>query len=131
MVQSFGKIVVAVGGTPTRATANLSNPMGRAVTVQSFMVQALPGNTGLIYVLRDDKAANGGAVGDHRGDGIKVIGIIGAPASSSSPVPSPPSASYSIPNAVTADDLRHIWIDAQTNGEGAIVVGTHVGPSYD
>lgn len=119
MVQSFGKVTVTTGGTPVRATSIT----GKLVGVQSIMVQALPANTGLIYVLREDKLdAVAADVGDNRTSLAKVIAIIGVPSSATA---QPPSASISIPNARNGEDLRKIWIDAGVNGEGALVVATH------
>jgi hypothetical protein len=117
MIQSFGQIDVAAGGTPARATANLAVP-ANPCPLQSLMVQAAPANTGLIYVIFSPE----GSPGDNRTTRTKVIGIIGAPSAATA---HPPSASFTMPNAQNALDLRDIWIDASVNGDDAIIVGAH------
>lgn len=84
------------------------------------MVQALPANTGLIYVLANPGDST--TPGDRRTDKVKVIGTIGAPTSATV---TPPSASFSLPNGRDAFDLKDIWIDAGVNGEGAVVSVMH------
>lgn len=123
MVQSFGKVTVTTGGTPVRATSLTGPGPGGRVGVQSFLIQALPANTGLIYVLREEKLdADATFVGDNRSSLAKVIGIIGAPTSATA---HPPALSVSIPNAVDGEDLRKIWLDAGVSGEGALLSATH------
>ena len=120
MTQGFGLITVPAGGTPVRATSLLSVGAAAVAKVQTLMVQALPTNTGLIYVV-----ANPGfdvSPGDRRTDKAKVIATIGAPASATV---TPPSATVSLPNGMAVCDLKDIWIDAGVNGEGAVVSGVH------
>lgn len=102
-----------------RATSITSRP----VLVQSFMVQAEPGNTGLIYVLRDENAeATAATVGDNRSSLAKVIAVIGIQGGTNA---TPGAFSFIMPNAQAAEDLRKIWIDAEVDGEGAIVSAGH------
>lgn len=123
MVQSFSKVTVTAGGTPVRATSLTGSKPGGRVGVQSLLIQALPTNTGLIYVLREEQInADATAVGDNRTTLSKVIGIIGAPTSATA---HPPALSVSMPNAADGEDLRKIWIDAGVSGEGALVSATH------
>lgn len=91
--------------------------------MQSVLVQALPANTGLLYVLREELVdATAGQVGDNRTTLAKVIGIIGAPTAATA---TPPAFSFIMPNARDSEDLRRIWIDAAVNGEGALVTVAH------
>ena len=113
MITPFGKVTVAVPGTATRATVNQSDPT-RPVPVQSFMVQALPGNTGVTYVF-----ACGGSFSDDRTNLTKCIGILPAPAD---PVDGPfPSLSVGKPMIPAGDDLTRIWIDVSVAGNGAVI----------
>ncbi len=123
MVQSFGQVSVPAGGTPVRATANLSAPtQAQPVFVQSFMVQAAPENTGLVYVLSSEADP-----GNDRVTRTKVLAILAVPGTATAgPFY---ASSYTMPNASGAVDLREIWIDVGVNGDDAIVSGTHNQPS--
>jgi len=113
--QPFGKVVVTTGGTPTRATANQVDPTAR-VAVQSFMVQVLPGNTGLIYVRQK------GSLADDRTNLLKTVAILPAPGSATTgPFP---SVTFSKPLTSAGFNLADIYIDASVDGEGALIVGT-------
>lgn len=121
MVQSFGQVSVPTGGTPVRASSNLSAAtVAKPVPVQSFLIQAAPENTGLVYVISDEASAPG----DQRTTRAKVLAILAPP---SGAVAGPfYAASYAMPAApYGAVDLRHIWIDVSVNGEKAIVSGAH------
>lgn len=117
MLQSFGKVTVAAGGTPSRATANRADP-SEPVPTQSFVVQALPGNTGLVYIF------SGGAnfSGDHRTSLDRCIGILPAPTSATNGPFS--SASFSVPNIPNGLNLADIWFDVGVSGDGVIVAAT-------
>lgn len=118
MVQSFGQLTVATAGTPVRATQNLQSPSAREILVQSFLVQAAPENTGVIYVMARDTSP-----GDDRTTRAYVVAILGAPASATGPFP---GSSYVAPAAGgKAVDLRHVWIDASVDGQKAIVSAVH------
>jgi len=107
----LGLVVVAAGGVPARATANMVDPTMR-VAAQSFTVQAHPGNTGLIYVRM-------GAQGDDRVVLRHTIGIIAVPVSATQgPFP---QLSFSKPVGSAGFNMASIYIDAGVNGNGAIV----------
>lgn len=83
------------------------------------MVQALPSNTGVVYVMREE--IEGNSPGAASPSLAKVIGIVGVPAAGSSP----PAFTYSVPASRAAENLRKIWLDVGVNGDGAIIVGDH------
>lgn len=106
-LKSRGKITVAVSGTPARLTANETTPSAR-LSVHGFMVQALPGNTGKIYVMDRSNGVIATLVG--------VVGIIAAPATGSIPVF---SVGFSgMPNPL---NLADYYFDVETNTEGVLV----------
>src|SRR5215510_12130333 len=111
--RSYGKIVVTTGGTIVQATNNQTNKSQR-IGLQSITVQALPTNTGLIYVrLKGDGA-------DDRTNLNFTIGLVGAPASATS---QPPAITITATPASGALNLADIWIDAGVNGNGALISG--------
>ncbi len=114
MLKPFGKIVVTAGGTPVRATSGQPDPT-LSVPTQSFLIQALPGNTGLIYVF----AGGANFSGDHRTSLDVCIAILPAPASSTNGPFA--SASLSVPVAPSALNISDIWIDSSVNGGGALI----------
>lgn len=119
MVEALGKTTVTAGGTPEMICKNLpAGVLASPVYAQSLLVQALPGNTGVIYIL--SKKTN---PGDDRTNQAKVIAILAVPASATQGTFA--SASFSIPNSGVAFDLREIWIDAGQNGEGVLATFTH------
>lgn len=118
MLQPFGKVVVTSAGTPVRATLNQPVP-SQSLGVQSFMVQALPGNAGIVYVFACGASFAGV---DDRTTLIYCIAILPKPTSATTgPFP---SASFSIPVIPAGIDLSSIWIDAATSNDGVIISGT-------
>lgn len=109
---AFGKVAVSTAGTRVRATSTQSDPTAR-VGLQSVQFQALPGNTGKIYV---------GTVALVASTFVGVLGVLPKP----SDVDEGPfsSASFSIPLSGTGLDLRDFYLDAQVSGEGVIITGT-------
>lgn len=106
---TLGKVTVTTAGTIARATNGQSTP-GARVSCQSFMVQALPANTGVIYV------GNSAMVSS---TGVGVMGIVPKPASNlTGPFP---SISFAIVEAPNGINLADIWLDASVSGEGAII----------
>lgn len=103
-LKSLGKVTIASGGTPVRATANETDPTAR-YAVQSFTVQAGAANAGIVYV------GLGSSFSTSTGAG--VIGLIPKPASATTGPFS--SASYSILEAPAGIDMRDIYIDGTTN----------------
>ena len=106
---ALGKVAVASPGTPVRATANQADPT-RIFNVNSFVIQALPTNTGNIYV--------GTSSAMNKSTFVGVAGVI------------PPSTFTNIPayggvlvNAPGGIELQSIWLDADNASEGALVTG--------
>lgn len=119
MVEALGKTTVTAGGTPERICKNLSaGVLASPVYAQSLLVQALPGNTGLIYIMSKQTDP-----GDDRTNQARVIAILAVPASATQGPFA--SASFSIPNSRDSFDLRDIWIDAGVNGDGVLATFTH------
>ena len=120
MLKSFGKVTVAVAGVPARATANLSAAQqAKSNPLQSVQFQALPANTGKVYIY---------AVGpnftatDDRTNLTRCIALLPAPSNSTTgPFP---SASFSLPNVPAGIDLSDLWIDVDVNGNGVVIAGT-------
>lgn len=119
MVEALGKTTVTAGGTPEKICKNLSaGVLASPVYAQSLLVQALPGNTGLIYIMSRKTSP-----GDDRTNRAFCIAILAVPASATQGTFA--SASFSIPNSKNSFDLREIWIDAAVNGEGVLATFTH------
>ena len=90
MVHPLGPVIVLTPGTPVNiAPANLN--------CQSVMVQALPTNTGFVYVLV-------------YGTRVATLAV--------PTINSIPSYSATIPDAPGGLDARQFTIDAQVGGEG-------------
>lgn len=108
-LSSYGLVNVDASGTPVRATANASVPSAR-VAVQSFQVQAAPGNAGLIYI---------GTAAMVISTGVGVLAVLPKPTSATTgPFP---SASFSIVNAPAGINLNEIYIDGSTTNDKAYV----------
>lgn len=104
-LRSFGKVTVASAGTPVRATSNESVPTAR-VGVQSLTVFALAGNAGAnIYV--GNSAMNKSTLA-----GVYAI------------VPKGSSGGATINLAPAGINANEIFIDADTNGDAALVSAT-------
>ncbi len=118
MVEALGKTTVTVAGTPELICKNLSaGVLASPVYAQSLLVQALPGNLGLVYIMSKKTTP-----GDDRVNQARVIAILAVPTSATTGPFA--SASFSMPNANNSFDLREIWIDGPT-GEGVIATFTH------
>lgn len=118
MLKSFGRVTVTAAGTPVRATNNVAAAVGGPSArqgVQSFMIQADPANTGILYVF----AGGDNFAGDHRTDGLGLVAIIPAPASATTGPFT--TASFGMPNVPAGLNLNDIWIDTSVNGSRAIV----------
>ncbi len=117
MQRSLGKITVTSAGTPQRITAGLTVP-GNAVPIQSLLLQALPANTGIVYVF----AGGNNFSGDHRTDLVRCVGLIAAPSDATKgPFP---SLSISIPNVPGALNLADYWLDVGVSTDGVVVTYT-------
>ncbi len=119
-LQSFGIVTVTAAGTPVQATANVLPALqtGEPVQLQTVRIQAMPGNTGIGYVFAGMTATPA----DHRTDGVGLIGVIPAPASSTSGPFG--SVEFTIPVIPNGINLRNIWLDTSVNGSKFIVSGT-------
>lgn len=111
----LGKITVAAGGTPARVTQNLADPTAR-IGVQSIFLQALPTNTGIIYVRTRGVS---GSLADDRVTLAVTMGLIPAPTSATTgPFP---SITLSEPVIPAGFNLADLYLDASINGDGALV----------
>jgi hypothetical protein len=109
MIQSLGYVTLPSPPTPTRATANRTDPTLRVAT-QALIFQALPTNTGKIYV---------GTASMNTTTGVGVFGVIPAPTDATTgPFP---SWSPSLPVVPAALNAGEFYIDGDNGGEGVIV----------
>jgi hypothetical protein len=105
-LRSLGKITVAAAGTPVRVTANLTTPTER-LAAHSFIVEQVPGNTGKLFI---------GGPGMNKTTLAGVYAILPIPT-----VNSLPSFSSVITNAPAGFNMAELFIDADVNGESALV----------
>ena len=105
MIQSLGKLL-PTAGTPKRATENLTTP-DRTEKVHGVLIQALPSNTGKVYIGK--QTLNKTTFAD-------VYAIL--PAASAGALPSFSAAITCSPNGVNVNDF---WIDVETGGDGVLV----------
>lgn len=114
MLKSLGYVTVATAGTIKRLTNNESTPATR-YPAHSFTVEALPSNTGKLYI---------GLANMNTSSGVGVLAILSAPASATTG----PFASYTFiaPEAPAGVNCADIWLDVQVNGEGAVVSVTEI-----
>lgn len=103
---SLGFVTVPAAGTPVRTTANLPVPTANC-PAHSYLIEALPANTGDIYVGRSTMNTVTGA------DVFVVI-----PASTANVYP---SFTSTIIEAAAGFNMAEIWLDAEVNGDGALV----------
>lgn len=104
--QALGRITTNAG-VPARLTANEPDP-ARPKLCHSYLVEALPTNTGRVYILAS--ALGSGALMND------VIAWLAAPTATSSP-----SYSATISSAPNGLDVSQRWLDVQNNGDGVIV----------
>lgn len=105
--KSQGIVVVAVSGTPVRATSNQAVPPTR-YAAHSILFQQVAGNTGKIYIC-DSETAN-------ISTGVGVLAVL--PIGTTNFLP---SASATVTYAPNAFDLAQYWIDVDVDGEGCLV----------
>jgi hypothetical protein len=105
-LKSLGKVVVTTGGTEVRSTLNEPDQTAR-VGAQSFFVQQVTGNTGKIFV---------GSVGLDRITLAGVYAVLPAPTAGVLP-----SFSATVTESPAGFNMADIYIDADTNGESALV----------
>ncbi len=116
MAASFfatGKVAVTTPGTPVNlpVPTSVAGSLGAQgfTTVHAFVVQALAGNTGKVYI---------GLAGMVKSTLVGVLVVL--------PVPTAnliPTFSVSLTEAANALSLSDIWIDADNGGEGVTVSG--------
>lgn len=110
---AFGKVTPVAAGTPIQATTKT----GVQALFQRVRIQALPGNTGLMYVILGGAATPG----DRRTDLVGVVAILPAPASATTgPFTASDLGNYDIPAGV---NLANIWIDTSHTGDGVLITG--------
>ena len=115
---SFGIVTVTSGGTPVRATQNLTLATGEPVPLQTVRIQAHPGNTGVGYVF----AGMTTPAADHRTDGVGLVGVIPAPVSATQ---GPFGyVEFTLPATPNGINLANLWLDASASSQKFIVSGT-------
>lgn len=103
-LHALGQTLVAVAGTPKQlqVPATINPP-----SVHAFIIEALPSNLGKIYI---------GLAGLNKATMVGVLCIL--------PVPSInllPTFSMAVSAGANPLNLRDLWFDADTSGEGVIV----------
>jgi hypothetical protein len=109
MLVALGKVTIDNAGTLKRATDNLVDPTAMFLC-HSIMIEVWPSNNGKIYVC--DRADADSTTG------YGIVAILGVPT-----VNSIPTFTDTVTGAIAAINLEEIWLDAELDGEGAIVVG--------
>lgn len=102
-IVALGKVTVAASGTPQRITSTSTH-------VNSVTIQALPTNTGKIYVMERSNGVIATFVG--------VAAVIAIPTDNIIP-----SFSIAVSGAGNPINIADLYLDAENNGEGAIVTG--------
>lgn len=111
----LGKVTVIAGGTPARVTRNLADPSLR-IGVQAIFLQALPTNSGIVYVRTRGASGN---LADDRGTLAVTLAVIPAP---TSPTTGPfPSISLSEPVIPAGFNLADLYLDVGVDGDGVLV----------
>lgn len=106
MAQALGK-VTATSGTPARITANQSVPAAR-FQCHAIMIEALPTNTGKVYVMDRSNGVIATLVG--------VLAILAVP--TANVIPTYTVGFSGAPNPMNAASY---YIDVENTGEGVIV----------
>ena len=106
MLQPIGKFTVAAAGTPTRCTSTQSDP-AEAFPCHGVLIQALSSNAGKVYI---------GTAAMNKSTLANVLAVLPVPTANS--LPSFTAALTLAPNSV---DLAKLYLDVDTNGEGALV----------
>lgn len=106
-VRSLGKIAVTAAGTPEAATKNETNPTRRLIC-HSFLAEALPTNTGKVYVGRLGQLNKTTLAGVYAILPIPTTNVL-------------PSFSVTLNTAYDSFDMSQVGIDADVNGEGVLV----------
>lgn len=114
MLTPLGPVRVSVPGTPVRATSaipdtlpNLYGEPGSNFTCHAALFQALPTNTGLVYI---------GAATMNKTTLAGVLAVLAVPTANSIP-----SFSVALTLAPAGIDLSDVYIDAANATEGVLV----------
>ena len=108
-VKGLGKVTVTSAGARARATKNQSDPTAR-ISCQSVQFQALPSNTGIVYV------------GDSTVVGSTLVGTFAAiPAPASGTTGAFASQTFTIVNAPGGINLADFYLDVSVSGEGVLI----------
>lgn len=106
MLQSIGRIVVPVAGTPVRVTSGQTDPAER-FACHGVLIQARPGNAGRVYI---------GTATMNRVAETGLYAILAIPTANQLPTFS--AALTLSPNAIQLQDL---FIDVDVNNDGVLV----------
>ena len=106
-IRSLGKVTVTSSGTPVRLTLNESTPSAR-YTCHAFMVEALPTNTGAVYIMDRSNGVIATLVG--------VVAILAIPTTNILP-------SWTVGLSASANpiDLSLYYVDAAVSTDGVLV----------
>lgn len=107
MIAPAGPITVPTPGTPVWAASLWPNAADRPQVCHGLMFQALPGNTGLVYV---------GVQGMDKSTYVGVLAFVAIPT-----VNHIPAFSTAITLAPNALALNSFWIDADVADDGVII----------
>lgn len=108
MIAPAGRIIVTTPGTPVSAVVNLpTKPPHAPYTAHGVMFQALPANTGKVYI---------GALGMDIVAFDKLFAVLGIP--TTTVIPSFSAALTISPNGMV---LNQFYVDADVAGEGVIL----------
>lgn len=106
MLQTLGRVLITTPGTPVRATANEADPAAR-FTCHGLLIQALPANTGRIYI---------GKAGMNKASHAGLHAILAIPTSNILP-----TFSVALTLAPAAVSVHDIFLDADVANDGVII----------
>lgn len=107
---TFTKVVVPVAGTPVSLASAIANSGVKPVNCHNVTLQALPSNTGKIYI---------GRQGLVKATYVGVGGYIPVPTANVAP-----QIKYDLPLAPDGISLNQIFIDADNSNDGVLMAYT-------
>lgn len=107
MILSLGKVTVTTAGTPERVTKGQTDP-NADVLVYSFLIEALPSNTGNVYIGVKSNMNKTTLAG--------VVAILPIPTSNLIP-----SFAATVTNLPHNENLNRLYIDVDVSGEGVLI----------
>lgn len=118
----YGKVIVTTAGQPRNAGVNVTEVTGEPLQAQSITFQALPGNTGIIYIFVGMK---GSPPADDRTNLAYCVAILSVPVSATQG----PFASYTVTQtpAPAGLNVRDYWIDASAGTTNGVIVSGILG----